>query len=94
MAVPACFAVLTTPVIAIAGQTSSQDELISRLRQGGFVLVMRHASSPRETPSKDVAKCRQHEAATTMGEVIRALRIPIGIVLTGTTFTVRLPKTS
>ena len=94
-------------VAAMAGQTSSHDELISRLRQGGYVLVMRHASSPREAPSKDVANAdntkleRQldeagRRGATAMGEAIRALRIPIGIVLTSPTYrameTVRLAR--
>jgi phosphohistidine phosphatase SixA len=106
MAVPTCLIMLTAAVAAIAGQTS-QDELISRLRPGGYVLVMRHASSPREAPSKDVANAdntkleRQldeagRRGATAMGEAIRALRIPIGIVLTSPTYrameTVRLAR--
>jgi phosphohistidine phosphatase SixA len=92
---------------AMAGQTTSQDELISRLRQGGYILVMRHASSPRETPSKAVANTdntkleRQLDAAgrkgaMAMGEAIRALRIPVGTVLTSPTYrameTVRLAR--
>jgi len=96
VAVPICLAMLAA-VPAMAGQTSPHDELMSRLRQGGYVLVMRHASSPREAPSKDVANAdnttleRQldeagRRGATTMGEAIRALRIPIGIVLTSPTY--------
>ena len=95
------------PVSALAGQTSSLDELIGRLRQGGYILVMRHASSPREAPSKAVANAdntkleRQLDeagrtGATAMGEAIRALRIPIGTVLTSPTYrameTVRLAR--
>jgi phosphohistidine phosphatase SixA len=91
----------------MAGQTSSLDELVSRLRQGGYVLVMRHASSPRETPSKDAANAdnakleRQldeagRRGATAMGEAIRALRIPIGVALTSPTYrameTIRLAR--
>jgi hypothetical protein len=83
-------------VAAMAAQTPSSEELIGRLRQGGYVLVMRHASSPREAPSKEVANAdntkleRQLDEAgrrnaTAMGEAIRALRIPIGIVLTSPT---------
>jgi phosphohistidine phosphatase SixA len=94
-------------VAVMAGQTSSQDELINRLRQGGYVLVMRHASSPREAPSKDVANAdntkleRQldeagRQNATAMGEAIRKLRVPIGTVLTSPTYrameTVRLAR--
>lgn len=92
---------------AIAGQTPSPEELISRLRQGGYILVMRHASSPREAPSKEVANAdntkleRQldeagRRGASAMGEAIRALQIPIGVVLTSPTYrameTVRLAR--
>ena len=93
--------------VAMAGQTPSAEELIGRLREGGYVLVMRHASSPREVPSKEVANAdntkleRQldeagRRGATMMGEAIRALRIPIGVVLTSPTYrameTVRLAR--
>src|SRR4026208_1046221 len=106
VAVPICVLVLTAAT-AMAGQTLSQDELIGRLRQGGYVLVMRHASSPREAPSKDVANAdntkleRQldeagRRSATAMGEAIRVLRVPIGSVLTSPTYrameTVRLAR--
>lgn len=96
VAVPICL--LNWAAVAVmAGQTSSQDELINRLRQGGHILVMRHASSPREAPSKEVANAdntkleRQldeagRRGATVMGEAIRALRIPIGVVLTSPTY--------
>ena len=94
-------------VAAMAAQTPSPNELIGRLRQGGYVLVMRHASSPREAPSKEVANAdntkleRQLDeagrtGATALGEAIRALRIPIGMVLTSPTYraleTVRLAR--
>lgn len=96
VAVPICLLNWAT-VAVMAGQTSSQDELINRLRQGGYILVMRHASSPREAPSKEVANAdntkleRQldeagRRGATVMGEAIRALRIPIGVVLTSPTY--------
>jgi phosphohistidine phosphatase SixA len=101
-----CIPMLMT-VAAMAGQTLSSEELAGRLRQGGYVLVMRHASSPREAPSKEVANAdntkleRQLDEAgrrnaTAMGEAIRALRIPIGMVLTSPTYrameTVRLAR--
>lgn len=87
---------MSTAVPAIAEQTSSLDELIGRLRQGGYVLVMRHASSPRQAPANDVANAdntkleRQldeagRRGATAMGEALRGLRIPIGVVLTSPT---------
>jgi phosphohistidine phosphatase SixA len=81
----------------IEGQTLSMDDLVKQLRQGGYVLVMRHASSPRETPSKETANAdntrleRQldeagRRGATAMGNAIRALKIPIGAVLTSPTY--------
>jgi hypothetical protein len=36
-------------------QERSPNELVKALQGGGFVLVMRHASSPRQAPSKEVA---------------------------------------
>ena len=36
-------------------QTLSADRLVASLRQGGCVLVMRHASSPREAPDRQTA---------------------------------------
>ena len=76
----------------IDGQTVPRDELVTQLRQGGYVLVMRHASSPREAPAQEAANIdnpkleRQldeagRRGAAAMGEAIRALKIPIGAVL-------------
>jgi hypothetical protein len=88
-------------------QERAPNELVKAIQSGGYVLVMRHASSPREAPSKEVANPdntrleRQldeagRRGATAMGEAIRALRIPIGIVLTSPTYrameTVRLAR--
>ena len=81
----------------IEGQTASLGDLVKQLRQGGYVLVMRHASSPRETPSKETANAdntrleRQldeagRRGATAMGDTLRALKIPIGTVLTSPTY--------
>ena len=89
------------------GQTLSGDALVNALRQGGYVLVVRHASSPREAPDKQTANAdnikleRQLDeagraAATAMGRVLRDLKIPIGEVLTSPTYrameTVRLAQ--
>jgi phosphohistidine phosphatase SixA len=71
--------------------------LVSALRHGGYVLVLRHASSPFETPDKSAAEPdnpsleRQLDAAgketsTDMGKAIKALRIPIGEVDSSQTF--------
>jgi phosphohistidine phosphatase SixA len=90
-----------------AAQTLSGDALVKALRQGGYVILMRHASSPREVPDKQTANPdntkpeRQLDAegrttATTFGEALRDLKIPIGEVLASPTYrameTVRLAK--
>jgi phosphohistidine phosphatase SixA len=88
---------LLVAVAAIAGQTRSPEELIGLLRQGGYVLVMRHASSPREAPAPAQANPdnprleRQldeagRRGAAAMGDAIRRLQIPIGAVFTSPTY--------
>jgi phosphohistidine phosphatase SixA len=92
--------------LAVA-QPGSQDSLINELREGGLVLLMRHASSPRDVPSKANANPdntrleRQldesgRRAAIAMGTALRRLRIPIGTVLSSPTYraleTVRLAR--
>jgi hypothetical protein len=64
-------------------QTLSGEALIEALRTGGYVLVMRHAHSPRQPPTADTASPgndnleRQlsetgRHTATAMGETLRA----------------------
>jgi len=102
---------LATAVLFVAqpahGQTLSRDALVQALRQGGYVLMMRHASSPREAPDKAAAQPDNVNAerqldetgratAAAMGDAIRALRIPVGEVFTSPTYrareTVRLAR--
>jgi len=81
--------------------------LVNALRSGGYVIVMRHASSPRETPDKQTANpdniklerqldAAGRTAATAMGLAVSDLKIPVGEVLTSPTYrareTVRLAK--
>jgi phosphohistidine phosphatase SixA len=88
-------------------QTLSGGPLVEALRQGGYVIVMRHASSPREVPDRKAANAdnvnleRQLDeagraGATAMGKALRDLKIPIGEVLTSPTYraleTVRLAQ--
>jgi phosphohistidine phosphatase SixA len=94
------FTVVAVGVLAtgqVEGQAVPLDELVQQLRQGGYVLVMRHASAPREAPSKAVANPdnprleRQldesgRRGAAAMGAAIRALKIPIATVLTSPTY--------
>jgi phosphohistidine phosphatase SixA len=79
------------------GQTIAAEALVTLLRQGGYVLVMRHASSPREVPDKQAANAdnvkleRQLDeagraGAAAMGKALRDLRIPISNVLTSPTY--------
>ena len=86
--------------VGVRAQSTPVDEVAGRLRQGGYVLVMRHASSPRDAPTKELANPdnvnveRQldqggRDAAVAMGNAIRTLRIPIGTVLTSPTYRAR-----
>jgi phosphohistidine phosphatase SixA len=72
-------------------------ELTAALRQGGYVILMRHASSPRNLP--DAAKADlenvNHErqlddegraSALAMGEALRRAHIPIGNVWSSPTY--------
>jgi phosphohistidine phosphatase SixA len=90
-----------------SAQMLSGEALVKALRQGGYVIVMRHASSPREVPNKqtanpdDVKLERQLDEAgragsVAMGRALRDLKIPVGEVLTSPTYraleTVRLAQ--
>jgi phosphohistidine phosphatase SixA len=79
------------------GQTLSGEALVKALRQGGYVLVMRHTSSPREAPTTasanpdNVKLERQLDetgrtTATAMGNAFRRLKIPIGSILSSPTY--------
>ena len=51
-----CFSALLALISGTASaQTLSGEALVKALRQGGYVIVMRHASSPREAPDKQTA---------------------------------------
>jgi phosphohistidine phosphatase SixA len=90
--------------VAAVGAASAQDtsdaQLVEALRRGGLVIVMRHASSPREQPDAATAnpdnttRERQldrtgRDTATAMGAALRALKIPVGAVLTSPTYRAR-----
>src|SRR5438876_3000127 len=91
----------------VPAQELSGAALVDALQRGGYVLVMRHASSPREAPTKQSAQAdnvnleRQLDqggraTAIAMGNALRELKIPIGEVLTSPTYraleTVRLAQ--
>ncbi len=82
--------------VATAQELSTQ-AAVSALRQGGYVIVMRHASSPREVPDKKSANAdnvnleRQLDeagraSAVAMGKALRDLKIPLGDVLASPTY--------
>src|SRR5436190_21450373 len=99
--------VLTLLVTTAHAQSLQGSALVKALRQGGYVIVMRHASSPRQVPDKQTANPdnvnleRQlyetgRATAVAMGEALRDLKIAVGDVLTSPTYrareTVRLAK--
>jgi len=90
---------------AAHAQVLSGGALVKALRHGGYVIVMRHASSPRDKPDQQTANAdnANHErqldeagraSATAMGQALRKLNIPVGEVFTSPTYraleTVRL----
>jgi phosphohistidine phosphatase SixA len=90
---------------ALRAQTLSGNALVAALRQGGYVLVMRHTHSPEARPEKAAADAENtnlerqldevgRDTAVAMGEAIRKLGITIGGVLSSPTYraleTVRL----
>lgn len=81
-------------------QTLEGQALVNALRHGGYILVMRHASSPRQAPSKAEANAdnatdeRQldqegRDTAIAMGRALRDLKIPVGEVLSSPTYRAR-----
>jgi phosphohistidine phosphatase SixA len=95
-----------TPAMPNA-QAESAQALVASLKKGGYVLVMRHASSPREAPdarsaNPDNVKTERQldeagrRGAIAMGKAVRDLHIPIGEVLSSPTYraleTVRLAE--
>ena len=90
-----------------SAQVLTGSALVKQLQAGGHVIVMRHASSPREAPNKQTANSdnmtleRQLDekgrvTAAAMGDALGRLKIPIGEVLTSPTYrareTIRLAK--
>lgn len=92
---------------AAHAQSLSGDALVNALKRGGYVIAMRHASSPRETPDPKTANPdnSNHErqldeegraTAAGMGKALRKLRIPIGEIFSSPTYraleTIRLAE--
>jgi len=84
----------------VHAQTLSGAALANALRDGGYVLVMRHANSPAALPERanaepDNVKLERQldetgkSTARAMGEAMKASRIAIGDVLSSPTFRAR-----
>lgn len=89
---------LFSVVPTASAQTVTGPALIKSLQAGGQVIVMRHASSPRDVPPNpnpdNVPPERQldekgRSTATAMGDALRRLKIPIGEVMTSPTYRAR-----
>ena len=100
-------AVVLLMTVMVGAQSLSNEMLVKALQHGGYVIVMRHASSPRETPSAETANAENtnHErqldeagrsSAIAMGKALHELNIPVGAVFTSPTYraleTVRLAQ--
>jgi phosphohistidine phosphatase SixA len=98
-----CYSRLALMALALTfGATAFADSLsgpslVSALRDGGYVIVMRHPSSPFTPPDKATAEPdntkqeRQldetgRNTATAMGDAMRKLQIPVGEVLSSPTY--------
>ena len=91
------FSIALLVAVAVQAQTLSGDALVKALQRGGYVIVMRHASSPREVPDKQHANPdntkpeRQLDetgraTSAAMGKALRDLKIPIGEIFSSPTY--------
>jgi phosphohistidine phosphatase SixA len=89
-----------SPSAAPRAQASPGAALVAALREGGHVIVMRHARSPSQRPSQREAAAgntdleRQLDStglatAAAMGDALRRLKIPVSEVLTSPTYRAR-----
>lgn len=87
-----CALLTSFTAFSAPAQSLQGSELVSALRRGGCVIVMRHASSPAAVPDKAAANPdntkpeRQLDengraTAAAMGQALRELKIPVGTVL-------------
>ena len=92
---PLVFALMTA-MPAFSDPLSAQN-LLAALRAGGNVILMRHASSPRQPPDSTIAEPdnpqleRQLDesgrvSAQDLGNALRHLRIPVGQVFSSPTY--------
>jgi phosphohistidine phosphatase SixA len=88
---------LLSAIATAHGESLSGKDLLTALRTGGYVILMRHASSPNTPPEPAEANADnvEHErqldevgrsSARAMGEALHRLRIPIDQVLSSPTY--------
>jgi phosphohistidine phosphatase SixA len=93
------FAGMLSGLLAVGAEAQSLagPELAAALKEGGQVVVMRHASAPRERPDEATANADNPErerqldqagldAATAMGAAISSLGVPVGAVYSSPTY--------
>ncbi|HEX4275386.1 MAG TPA: histidine phosphatase family protein [Bryobacteraceae bacterium] len=74
--------------VSLAQSVAPAPSIVNTLRHGGCVIVMRHASSPREVPAGATERQLDdtgRSSATAMGKAFRDLKIPVGEVFTSPT---------
>ena len=90
---------MAVPLTA-AAQELQGDTLVKALQHGGYVIVMRHTSSPNAKPDKPSADheninaerqldANGRDTAAAFGKALRDLKIPIGEVLTSPAYRAR-----
>jgi len=98
---PALAGILCLALAALSALAAPESaSVVAQLRQGGLVLVMRHASSPSNPPDKQSAD-RQNvklerqldekgrATASAMGKAFRAIGIAVGTVYSSPTYRAR-----
>jgi phosphohistidine phosphatase SixA len=90
-------AICLSVALPIHAESLAGPALVAALRQGGYVIVMRHPSSPFQAPDKSTADPENtrlerqlddkgRATARAMGEALRNLHIPVGAVLSSPTY--------
>lgn len=91
------FAAVLAAMFALSPVAGLENDVLTNLQEGGNVLVMRHASSPRELPSAETADPGNEDlerqlddegkaSAAAMGEALRRLGIDVAHVVSSPTF--------
>jgi phosphohistidine phosphatase SixA len=96
----AAAAAVTIALMGARAEPLGGKALVTALRQGGYVVLMRHASSPEARPDKATADpentnlerqldTKGRETASAMGTAMKTIGLPIGEVLSSPTYRAR-----